>query len=198
VRANGPAPRDLVKDPSCDNPIIPPYPYEPLAEGFPAAKKVSKSNSGGCEDGSKPSKVSGASGPSGRDPDGPEDSGGNVVGSSALGGKIIHITKNDMKDLLNSSGKSIHKKLGETLKGRTEGTIWNDRNFRVDAGQSMNDNASFRTWNLQVNKAPDSNMAKKYLLLKRGTDERLYWGKFNIENPPTYKEWTEAILAAWN
>ncbi|KFA75651.1 hypothetical protein S40288_11077 [Stachybotrys chartarum IBT 40288] len=118
-------------------------------------------------------------------------------GSSSLGSKKLHISKNDMKDLLDSHGRSMHKKLTEMLKGKTEGKIWHERDFRIDAGRPMKGNPAIRTWNLQVNRKAESKLAKKYKSLKRGTDERLFWGKFNVENPPTYDAWKNAILASW-
>jgi hypothetical protein len=117
--------------------------------------------------------------------------------SSDLAHKKVHISKNDMRELLDSCGKDMHKKLGEILKGKTKGTVWHNRDFRIDAGQPMKGNPKIRTWNLQVNKDAESKVAKKYKGLKRGTDERLFWGKFNVENPPTYKEWKDAILASF-
>ncbi|KFA52116.1 hypothetical protein S40293_10668 [Stachybotrys chartarum IBT 40293] len=87
-------------------------------------------------------------------------------GSSSLGSKKLHISKNDMKDLLDSHGRSMHKKLTEMLKGKTEGKIWHERDFRIDAGRPMKGNPAIRTWNLQVNRKAESNLAKK--------KERLY------------------------
>lgn len=65
-----------------------------------------------------------------------------------------------MKDLLDRSGKEIHKSLEKFGEQSDRGSsFWKDRAFLVDPA-SIGEPKGARTWNLQVNKNPTSQAAK--------------------------------------
>lgn len=100
-----------------------------------------------------------------------------------------------MEKLLDSRGEEIYGKfLGIREKADFQGKIWEDRNFRVDAGHTLKGSGGkLRTRNLQVNRHPESPMAKE-LENSRGIHEKLFWDAFDISDFPTFKAWVVAIL----
>jgi hypothetical protein len=100
-----------------------------------------------------------------------------------------------MEKLLDSRGKEIYGKfLGIREKADFQGKIWGARNFRVDAGHTVNGSGGkLKTWNLQVNGHHELPIAKE-LKNSRGTHEKLFWDAFNISDSPTFEAWVEAIL----
>lgn len=100
-----------------------------------------------------------------------------------------------MKDLLDRSGKEIHKSLEEFGEQSDSGSsFWKDRDFRVDPA-SISEPKGARTWNLQVNKNPTSQAAKNLLKkCMRHSHDKLFEDTFDLKNRRDYETWKESIL----
>lgn len=102
-----------------------------------------------------------------------------------------------IKKLLETHGKEIYKKL--MTKGKAEPTpgsnrtAWKNNDFRADLGH-LDKERGIRHWELQVNEEA-SKAAKKLLKGGRGTHEKLFKDDFDINLPPGFEEWKNAVLS---
>lgn len=99
-----------------------------------------------------------------------------------------------ISDLFRSEGREIYKSLTKLTPERL-GTIWKNKNFRIDAGGVLKGEGcpNVKSWNLQVNRNPESTLAKN-LLRKTSTHERLIWGNWDMTNPQSYEAWMAEVL----
>ena len=98
-----------------------------------------------------------------------------------------------MEKLLKKHAEEIFKMLREKLAGRKTGTIWQNKDFRIDAGATLNGHPEVKTWNLQANNGAQRNGGVD--LGRRGTHERLFWDTFDTkEPPPNFQVWAEEVL----
>ncbi|KAH7169746.1 uncharacterized protein B0J16DRAFT_419313 [Fusarium flagelliforme] len=112
----------------------------------------------------------------------------------------IRIPKKIMEDIINKNGQSIWQKFQQKLTREKIGEVWRDPrgDFRIDAGSVVSESPQYKTWNLQVNRHPPSPAVKNLLKkLPHGTHEKLFWGLWNIKNPPQYDEWVKGIMDAF-
>jgi hypothetical protein len=72
------------------------------------------------------------------------------------------------------------------------GTIWNNKNYRIDVGSKINGSKTIKTWNLQVNR--EAERPTKNLLKSGNTHEKLYWDQFDTGNTPDYHTFVQNIL----
>ncbi|SPQ23834.1 7a47fd01-4468-4c98-bf17-48892ece3bfa [Thermothielavioides terrestris] len=103
--------------------------------------------------------------------------------------QTISISKNEMKDLLRRCGRQIWEKLKEKARPEYQGNIWQNRDYRVDAGSALRDWPRVKSWNLQVNRE-----AAREVLRGRTTHQTLFWDGFDLDNVPKYGVWEKSIL----
>ncbi|KAI1360664.1 hypothetical protein F5Y08DRAFT_316882 [Xylaria arbuscula] len=108
------------------------------------------------------------------------------------------IPKNEMARLLQGeTGRRIYDRLRKrALADDTPGasrTVWSDRDYRIDLGSRVGSYG--RYWNLQVNRNPESNVAKRLLRKsKRGTHEKLFESIFENDGTGDYETWKQGIM----
>jgi hypothetical protein len=104
-----------------------------------------------------------------------------------------------MEDLIRKNGQAIWHKFQQVLTTEKMGKVWRDPHgdFRIDAGSVVSSHPHYKTWNLQVNRDPNSPAVKKLLrnLGPSGTHSKLYWGQWNVQTPPKYEEWVRETLS---
>ncbi|KAJ3561706.1 hypothetical protein NPX13_g8843 [Xylaria arbuscula] len=99
--------------------------------------------------------------------------------------------------LLGETGRRIYDRLRKrALADDTPGasrTVWSDRDYRIDLGSRVGSYG--RYWNLQVNRNPESNVAKRLLRKsKRGTHEKLFESIFENDGTGDYETWKQGIM----
>ncbi|KAF2177381.1 hypothetical protein K469DRAFT_603485, partial [Zopfia rhizophila CBS 207.26] len=105
------------------------------------------------------------------------------------------ISEKEMDKLLHEEGEKIYKKL-KALMEKNEGTIWKNRDFRIDAVPTK-DRSKVKNWNLQVNGNPESEAAKT-LKERKGTHAKLFRDTFDLGDAPDYETWKESILERYS
>ncbi|KAG7413142.1 hypothetical protein Forpi1262_v017167 [Fusarium oxysporum f. sp. raphani] len=141
----------------------------------------------------------GPGGPGGPD-EPPSDDEGSADESPPELDREIRIPKKMMEDIINKNGQSIWQKFQQKLTREKIGEVWRDPrgDFRIDAGSVVSESPQYKTWNLQVNRHPPSPAVKNLLKkLPHGTHEKLFWGLWNVKNPPQYDEWVKGIMDAF-
>ncbi|KAH7139909.1 hypothetical protein B0J13DRAFT_558642 [Dactylonectria estremocensis] len=107
-----------------------------------------------------------------------------------FGDREPKIPKKKMKQILEIYGKKIRKKL-KTLSPDKRGTIWKNRDYRIDVGSRVRNKPNLRIWNLQVNGKADSVESN---LVKGNAHQKLFWNVFDMNYPPDLEDLLQSIL----